>query len=294
MRGAAKEARIRRGKAFLYQRHSLIVRVLHWSMAISVGVLLLSGLSIFGYYPSLYWGRSSYAGRAPLLAITSRRDSAGALRGVTKVGGHVYDTTGVLGVSPTLHSRAERRAFPNWLTTPTNLPESRHLHFFFAWIFVLTGGMYVLHGIAAGRVRRELLPTRSDWRNFWPSVLDHLRLRRPRGEAALRYNVLQKLSYLGVMFGLLPGIAMMGLAMSPWLDSLIPGWVDWVGGRQSARTLHFIGAWLVVFFVLVHIFEVIVTGPVNNLRSMITGKYRIEPERESQPLVSDADDDTAG
>jgi thiosulfate reductase cytochrome b subunit len=112
---------------------------------------------------------------------------------------------------------------------------------------------------------------------LWPSVLDHLRLRRARGEPARAYNVLQKLAYLGIMFWLLPCMVLTGLAMSPWIDSLWPGWVDWLGGRQSARTLHFVGAWVIAAFVLVHLFEVIVTGPLNNLRSIVTGRFRIEP-----------------
>lgn len=269
----------RRGRgAYVYRRHKLTVRLLHWVVAGVLGIMMLSGLGIFNYFPSLYWGQSSYSGASPLLQIASERGPKGSLKGITKIGRHVFDTTGVLGASPNLHSDIEARAFPYWMTTPTNLAQSRRVHFFFAWLLVLAGLLYVAHAMVTGRLQRDLLPTREDWRGFWPSVLDHLRLRRPRGDAARRYNVLQKLSYLGAMFGLLPAIVLMGLAMSPRLDSVWPGWVDWVGGRQGARTLHFIGAWLVVLFVLVHVFEVLVTGPVNNMRSMITGNYRIEPE----------------
>jgi thiosulfate reductase cytochrome b subunit len=89
-----------------------------------------------------------------------------------------------------------------------------------------------------------------------PSIIDHLRFRHPAGEAAKRYNVLQKITYLVVVFLLLPLVVLMGLAMSPSLDSAWPGWVDLVGGRQSARTLHFIAAWALVAFMLVHVFEV--------------------------------------
>lgn len=110
------------------------------------------------------------------------------------------------------------------------------------------------------------------------SVRDHLLFRHPTGDAAKRYNVLQKLTYLIVIFGLLPLIILMGWAMSPWLDSVLPGWVDIFGGRQSARTIHFIVAWLLVAFVLIHVFEVVVTGVWNNLRSMITGRYRVTTE----------------
>lgn len=269
------------------------MRLLHWTIAVALGVMLLSGLKIFNYFPSLNWGRSSYTGDAPFFQITSHRTPHGRLEGVTKVGGHAFDTTGVLGAAPTFRHGLQARAFPNWMTTPTSLAESRRVHFFFAWLFAAAGLLYVAHAIVTGRLRRELLPTGEDWRGFWPSVVDHLRLRRARGEAARHYNVLQKLSYLAVMFGLLPAIMLMGLAMSPWLDSVWPGWVDWVGGRQSARSLHFIGAWLVVLFVLVHVFEVVVTGARNNLRSMITGDYRVEPEGEGRESIEGAADDGA-
>jgi thiosulfate reductase cytochrome b subunit len=86
-----------------------------------------------------------------------------------------------------------------------------------------------------------------------------------------------------VIFGLLPLVILMGWAMSPRLDTVIPGWVDIVGGRQSARTLHFIAAWALVAFVMVHVVEVVVTGVVNNVRSMITGRYVIEKENADQP-----------
>ena len=107
------------------------------------------------------------------------------------------------------------------------------------------------------------------------SVLDHLRLRHPQGEEAKHYNILQKVTYLAVIFGLLPFAILMGLAMSPRVDSLLPGWIDIVGGRQSARTLHFVAASLIVLFVFIHVFEVIVSGLWNNLHSMITGRYEI-------------------
>jgi len=81
-----------------------------------------------------------------------------------------------------------------------------------------------------------------------------------------------------VIFVLLPLVILMGFAMSPRLDTLFTGWVDLFGGRQSARSIHFIAAWLLVLFVLVHVFEVIITGLWNNLRSMITGRYRVPAE----------------
>jgi thiosulfate reductase cytochrome b subunit len=81
-----------------------------------------------------------------------------------------------------------------------------------------------------------------------------------------------------VIFVLFPLVVLMGWAMSPGLNALVPGWVDVFGGRQSARTIHFVVAWLLVGFVFIHLFEVVISGFWNNLRSMITGRYRIDDE----------------
>jgi thiosulfate reductase cytochrome b subunit len=161
---------------------------------------------------------------------------------------------------------------PQWLSM------ARSWHFFFAWIFVLNGIAFVLYSIVSRHLARDLAPTADDLKGIGASIRDHLRFRHPAGEAAKRYNVLQKLAYLVVIFVLLPLVILMGLAMSPWLNSLFPGWVDLFGGRQAARTIHFIAAWMLVGFVLIHVFEVVITGLWNNLRSMLTGRYRVTPE----------------
>jgi thiosulfate reductase cytochrome b subunit len=90
----------------------------------------------------------------------------------------------------------------------------------------------------------------------------------------------QKLAYLVL---LLLVMVMAGLAMSPAMDAAFPWLLDLFGGRQSARTFHFLIATLIVTFVLVHVAMVIVTGVVNNMRSMITGRYEIsERDRSGQ------------
>ena len=156
---------------------------------------------------------------------------------------------------------------------------ARSWHFFFAWVFVVNGLCYIAYSLWSRHLARDLLPTRdrprSD-RTVDQAITCASGIRR--GEAAKRYNVLQKLAYLVVIFVLLPLVVLMGLAMSPRLDALFPGWVDLFGGRQSARTIHFVVAWLLVAFVLIHVFQVIVTGLWNNLRSMITGRYRVPAE----------------
>jgi len=202
------------------------------------------------------------------------------MRGFTRVFGYEFDTTGVLGVSADRDGRITVRGFPWWLTIPDNqwLAMARSWHFFFAWLFVLNGLAYVGYSIGSRHLARDLTPDRNDWRSIGQSIRDHLRLRHPTGEAAKRYNVLQKLAYLAVIFVLLPLAILMGLAMSPWADAAWPGWIDLVGGRQSARTIHFVVAWLLVAFVAIHVFEVIVSGLWNHVRSMITGRYRITTE----------------
>jgi Ni/Fe-hydrogenase b-type cytochrome subunit len=262
----------------LYLRHRWPVRLTHWINVVALGVLLMSGLMIFNAHPSLDWGQSSYSGRPSFFAITLERAPDGRPIGVTRVVGHTFDTTGVLGLSTGADGRPSAVAFPGWLTIPSrySLADARQWHFFFAWVLVLNGLAYLAYTLRSGHLRRDLAPTPQDWRGIGGSIRDHLLLRHPKGEAARRYNVLQKLAYLCVIFGLVPLIVLAGWAMSPWLNSLWPGWVEVFGGRQSARSIHFIVAWLLVAFVAIHVFQVVVSGLWNHLRSMITGRLRIE------------------
>jgi len=270
--------------SYLYLRHSLPVRLMHWINVISLTVLLMSGLMIFNAHPALNWGQQSYDGKPPLLEITTRKAADGHLAGVTRVGGHEFETTGVLGLSTGPYGELSRVAFPSWITIPSSysLADARLWHFFFAWLLVLNGIAYVAYAFFSRHLQRDLAPTRRDWRGVGRSIRDHIAFRHPKGEAARHYNVLQKLAYLAVIFGLLPLIVLAGWAMSPWLNSLWPGWVEILGGRQSARTIHFIVAWLLVAFVAIHVFEVIVSGLWNHLRSMVTGRYRITADPRAE------------
>jgi len=252
---------------------------MHWINVIALTLMFMSGLQIFNAHPALYWGESSYGGREPWLVIGAREDPQGNPIGYTRIAGREFTTTGVLGLS-TDGGRMYAQGFPSWLTVPSHqwLAMARSWHFFFAWVLLINGLCYVAYTLATRHFRRDLLPTRADIRGIGASIVDHLRFRHPTGEAAKRYNVLQKLAYITVIFVLLPLIVLMGLGMSPRLDTLFGGWVAWFGGRQSVRSIHFIVAWLLVAFVLVHVFQVIVTGLWNNLRSMITGRYRVPQE----------------
>ncbi len=263
----------------LYRRHALPVRIMHWVNVVALTLMLMSGLCIFNSHPALYWGQSSYSGRPAWLEIGATQAADGRISGYTRVLGRMFDTTGVLGVSADA-GQMYVQGFPSWLTLPSHqwLAMARAWHFFFAWVFLINGLGYVAWTITSRHLTRDLWPTRADLRGIGRSVLDHLRFRHPAGEAAKRYNVLQKFAYLLVIFVLLPLIILMGLGLSPRLDTLFGGWVGLFGGRQSARSIHFIVAWMLVAFVLIHVFEVIVTGLWNNLRSMITGRYRVPQE----------------
>ena len=282
--GPVDPPRARAGARRVY-RHRLPVRVMHWINVVCLTILLMSGLTIFNAHPALYWGRDSTFDN-PWVSIGAVRAAGGGIEGVTTIAGHRFSTDGVLGASTVGDDSAKTaRAFPSWATIPGPqwLSMGRHWHFFFAWLFVLNGVAYVLYAIFSGHLTRDLLPTRDEWRRIGGSIADHLRFRHPTGAAAARYNVLQNFAYLVVIFGLLPLAIVAGMAMSPRLNAVWPGWVDLLGGRQSARTLHFLAATGLLLFVLVHLFEVLVNGAWNQIRSMVTGWYALPADKEGKP-----------
>lgn len=263
----------------LSYRHRLPVRILHWVNVACLVALFMSGLQIFNAHPALYWGQASDFAR-PALALKSVPAPGGGLRGETRVGALRVDTTGVLGVSDNAAGQPVARGFPAWSTLPgpKNLAEGRRWHFFFAWLFILNGLAYWLWSWRSRHLRADLAPTAPELRGIGRSIREHLRLKHPTGAEALRYNVLQKLSYLLVIFVFAPGIVLMGLAMSPHLDPVLGWMIELVGGRQSARTWHFIAAFAFLAFVLVHVAMVLLTGPWNQVRAMVTGRYRVPPD----------------
>jgi thiosulfate reductase cytochrome b subunit len=265
-------------------RHRLPVRVMHWINVICLTILLGSGLQIFNAHPALYWGRDSTFAD-PWVSIGALRTADGGVTGITTIAGHRFSTDGVLGASKAGADDAKSvRAFPAWATIPGPqwLSMGRHWHFFFAWLFVINGVCYVAYAIASGHLSRDLLPTRGELRRIGHSIKDHLLFRHETGEAAKRYNVLQNLAYLTVIFGLLPLVILAGLAMSPRIDAVFPGWVDLLGGRQSARTLHFLAAAGLLLFVLIHVFEVLINGAWNQIRSMVTGWYVLPADAKKE------------
>jgi thiosulfate reductase cytochrome b subunit len=224
-------------------RHSILVRITHWITTFCFLALLVSGIEIVISHPRFYWGESGNVLTKPLFAI---RIPASRSLVPTGYGYVLPDQNG-------------------W---------SRYLHFQAAWIVVLTGMLYLVSGFFTGNFRKNLLPSRADfsWRVFWSEIVIHLRFNRRSEAESSSYNLLQRLSYLVVIFVLFPLIIWTGLAMSPAFVSAFPATVNVLGGQQSARTLHFVVTLALVIFLLVHIVMVFVAGFRTRMRAMITGR----------------------
>ena len=257
-------------------RHPLPVRLTHWINVFCLPILVMSGLQIFNAHPALYWGNRSDRDR-PILALDSDYSESEGIHGITRVFSYSFDTTGWLGASKDSAGQIHRRGFPTWVTIPSFqwLAMGRRWHFFFAWIFVLNGILFGLYTFLSRHFDRDLFPFPRDLRGIGRALLDHLLFRHAEGEESARYNVLQKIAYTGVVFILGPLIVLTGMTMSPRMDAAFPGLLTLFGGRQSARTIHFIVCFAFVGYTAAHLFMVAVTGLWNNLRSMVVGRYRI-------------------
>ena len=261
-------------EAKTYLRFPLSTRVLHLTAALAIFVLLWSGLWIFNIHPRLYWGDYGYFG-SPAIAELAADTSTDPPQMAIKIGDASIDVTGIIG-------RVSRQPFVRLTNYPQNFDfgGNRALHFTAAWVLVIAWIYYVSHLFSSGRLKSIWLPRAGELslRNLGRDIVNHLKLRRPRGEAAKHYNILQKLSYLLIMFVLLPLILLTGLTMSNSITTAWPFLFDIFGGRQSARTLHFIFATMMSLFIVVHLLQLFVIGFVNHMRSMITGKLRIGSE----------------
>ena len=258
----------------LVKRHRLSTRLWHWLNVVTLAVMMMSGLMIFNAHPRLYWGHFGANADPAWFEIGSTETSGFVVAGPLRV-----ETNGVLGRWTDQDGKVQRRAFPHWITIPSryNLADARLWHLAFAWVLGVSLLIYMIASLWNRHFQRDLTISRAEIRpsHVWADIKDHARLRFPTGAAALRYNILQKLSYGMVLFVLLPLIIFTGLAMSPALGS---GWqwlLDIFGGRQSARSLHFIAMVGLIGFFIVHIAMVVLAGPINELRSMISGLYRL-------------------
>ena len=224
-------------------RHSALVRITHWIAALCFLALLVSGVEILISHPRFYWG---------------------------EVGNDLTPTLFKLPIP------ASRKLVPTGYgyVLPDANGWSRYLHFQAAWVVVFTGLLYAIFGLLTGHFRKNLIPGRADlsWRALSRSIADHLRFERPSEAEAWSYNVLQRLSYLFVIFVLFPLVIWTGLAMSPAFVSAFPATVNVLGGQQSARTLHFFVSLALVLFLLVHVGMVWFAGFWSRMRAMITGR----------------------
>jgi thiosulfate reductase cytochrome b subunit len=227
------------------KRHSALVRVTHWITAICFLALLVSGIEILISHPRFYWGETGNVNTTPLfrLPIPSSRSMV---------------PTGYNYVLPDQNG---------W---------SRYLHFQAAWAAVLTGLLYVIWSLFSGHLRKSLLPSSADlsWQSVSTTIADHLRFKRPTDDEAWSYNLLQRLSYLAVIFVLFPLVIWTGLAMSPAVASVFPSAVSVLGGQQSARTIHFFVTVFLCLFLLVHIVMICFAGFKSRMRAMITGTIK--------------------
>ena len=224
-------------------RHTAIVRVTHWITVIAFFALLISGAEIVVSHPRFYWGEIGNVNTRPLFSI------------------------------PIPSSRS---------TVPTGysfgMPDengwSRYLHFQAAWAAVLTGLVYVIAGLLSGHFRKDLIPEAGNrtWRAYRSRIAQYLRRAPPDAVEEHSYNVLQRTAYLTVIFILFPLVIWTGLAMSPGFDSAFPAAVNLLGGRQSARTLHFFISGALFLFLIVHITMIVMSGFRSRTRAMITGR----------------------
>jgi Ni/Fe-hydrogenase b-type cytochrome subunit len=238
----------------LIRRHSLATRLWHWVNALALLILIGSGLGISNAHPRLYWG----------------------------VYGANYD-----------YSWFQPPRFPSWLTIPGqyNLALSRRWHLFFALVLAFGLLAFMIASLVNRHFQRDLRVTARDLTpaTLWHDIREHLAFRFHDPDHPGAYNVLQKLAYVAVIFLLLPLVILTGLALSPGMDAAWPWLLQLFGGRQSARSIHFLCMSGLSLFILVHLALVILAGVGNELRSMITGRWRVPaaPPVPARPVATE-------
>lgn len=238
----------------LVYRHRLPTRLWHWVNAVTIIVMLMSGLMISNAHPHLYWGEYGANLDKPWFSV-----------GWVIEGGR----------------------FPGWATIPSNynLALARHWHLFFAWILAFGLLAHMAVSLVNRHIQRDLTLRRSELApaHLWQDIKDHVRLKFPTGQEALSYNVLQKITYIAVVFGVIPMLILTGLSLSPGFNAVLHWPLDLLGGRSSARSIHFICAGLIAAFIVVHLTLVMLAGPINEIRSMLTGWFRVPPDPDTTP-----------
>ena len=229
-------------------RHPAIVRVTHWLTVIAFFALLITGLELVISHPRFYLGEVGNVNTRPLF---------------------------------TIHIPASRDTVPTGYhyVMPDQNGWSRYLHFQAAWVAVLTGLVYVVWGLWRRHFLRNLLPARGDrnGRAFRQVFTKSLRRAPPDAADAHAYNVVQRTAYLLVIFVAFPLIIWTGLAMSPAFTAAVPWSAALLGGRQTARTLHFFLTIFLVVFLIVHVTMIALAGFWSRMRTMIAGSVAASP-----------------
>ncbi len=231
-------------------RHAAFVRVTHWLTFVCFAALLVTGAEIVISHPRFYWGETGNVNTRPLFI---------------------------------LHIPSSREIVPTGYgyVMPDQNGWSRYLHFETAWALVFTGLVYGVAGLWTGHFRRNLVPERGNrsWRAYLERIALYVRRKPPNPGEAVSYNVLQRTTYVVVIFVLFPLVILTGLALSPSFNSAIPAVVDLLGGRQSARTLHFFVSCILLLFLVVHVTMIAFAGFRSRMRAMITGRAAYREER---------------
>lgn len=233
-------------------RHALSTRIWHWVNAVTIFIMIGSGLTILNAHPHLYWGLHGAQPDRPWL--------------------------------DTPH-------WPSWLTIPAhyNLALARRWHLTFALVLGFGLAAYMIASLINRHFQRDLRVRAKEVapRHLWADALAHLRFQFHNPDDPVAYNTLQKLAYVVAIFVLIPLMILTGLAMSPGMDAAWPWLPAMFGGRPSARSIHFIAACGLVGFIVVHLALVILAGPVNEIWSMISGRWRLPPahgpDAEAEP-----------
>lgn len=251
-------------------RHRLTTRLWHWINALCLLVLIMSGLTIFNAHPRLYWGEYGANDDYAWAAV-----GASQTAGYVRVGDAQIDTTGYIGNWRDAEGQVQTWAFPSWATIPSNysLADGRRWHLFFAWVFSIGLTFYMVRSLWNRHFQRDIHVTRKEWKlkNIWSDIKSHGKLQFHDASGGQKYNIIQKFSYIGVIFIALPVMIFTGLAMSPAMDANWPILTDIFGGRQSARSIHFITMLLLIGFFFVHMAALLLAGPLSQTWAMITG-----------------------
>ena len=238
------------------KRHPGWVRITHWVITLSFFTLLYSGVEILMVHPRLYWGNAGNDLTPALFELPISRNYHH--QGWDKPRPFFASANSPVSASRTYEIFNQN----GW---------GRSLHFLSGWVLVVTGLLYLLAGIFNGHFKRELVPRRKEfsarlWINDFTSHFSKI-----PAVANDRYGLLQKYTYMGVIFLLFPLAVTTGMTMSPAITAAYPFLLKIFAGAQSARTIHFFVSLALVLFLVAHVVMVTRSGFKKQMRSMTIG-----------------------